>query len=177
MGPTLSGLGTDRCDMGPCIIMLKHEVMAVDEWHDNGPQDLITVSLCIQIAFNKMQLCPYLMPNHILIPQPPWGTVFTTLISANCSPTRLHTHGLRLWGRLDILPYSLKWRWRRIMVKKLTLHSLAPALVVIAPVSMPIANSLKTRHLWHCVVCQNDTFRVAFCSPQRKVHLCNDHTV
>ena len=37
-------------DMGPCMIMLKHEVMVVDEWHNNGPQGLITVSLCIQIA-------------------------------------------------------------------------------------------------------------------------------
>ena len=37
--------------------MLKHEVMAADEWHDNGPQDLVTVSLCIQIATDKMQLC------------------------------------------------------------------------------------------------------------------------
>jgi hypothetical protein len=37
--------------------MLKHEVMLADEWHDNGPQDLATVSLCIQIAINKMQLC------------------------------------------------------------------------------------------------------------------------
>ena len=31
--------------------------MAMDEWHDNGPQDLITVCLCIQIAIKKMQLC------------------------------------------------------------------------------------------------------------------------
>ena len=37
--------------------MLKHEVMAADEWHDNGPQELVTVSLCIQIAIDKMQLC------------------------------------------------------------------------------------------------------------------------
>ena len=37
--------------------MLKHEVMVADEWHDNGPQDLITVSLCIQIAIDKTQLC------------------------------------------------------------------------------------------------------------------------
>ena len=43
--------------MGPCIIMLKHEAMAPDEWHDNGSQDLGTVSLCIQIAIDKMQLC------------------------------------------------------------------------------------------------------------------------
>jgi hypothetical protein len=30
----------------PCdIVMLKHEVMVADEWHNNGPQDLVTVSL------------------------------------------------------------------------------------------------------------------------------------
>ncbi len=27
---------TDPCNMGPCIIMLQHEVMVVDEWHNNG---------------------------------------------------------------------------------------------------------------------------------------------
>ena len=60
-------LCTGLCDMGPCIIMLKNEV---DEWHDNGPQDLVTISLCIHIAINKMQLswlfvayaCPYHNP-------------------------------------------------------------------------------------------------------------------
>ena len=41
---------------GPCIIMLQHEVMVVDEWHNNGPQDLVTVSLCIHNAINKMHL-------------------------------------------------------------------------------------------------------------------------
>ncbi len=54
--------------MGPCIIMLHHEVMVVDEWHNNGPQDLVTVSLCIQNAFNKMHLCSlsitYACPYH-----------------------------------------------------------------------------------------------------------------
>ena len=49
-------LCTDPCDIGLCIVMLKH-VMAADEWHDNGPQDLITVSLCIQITIDKIQLC------------------------------------------------------------------------------------------------------------------------
>jgi hypothetical protein len=44
-------------DMGSCIIMLKHEVMAAHEWHDKGPQDLVTVYLCIQIAIDKMHLC------------------------------------------------------------------------------------------------------------------------
>ena len=35
----------DPCDMGPCIIMLKHEVVDADVWHDNWPQDLVMVSL------------------------------------------------------------------------------------------------------------------------------------
>jgi len=42
--------------------MLQHEVMVVDEWHNNGPQDLATVSLCIH-AINKMHLC-YAFPYH-----------------------------------------------------------------------------------------------------------------
>ncbi len=64
-------LCTDPWNMGPCIIMLQHEVMVVDEWHNNGPQDLITVSLCIQNAINKMHryslsitnACPYQNPT------------------------------------------------------------------------------------------------------------------
>jgi hypothetical protein len=44
-------LCTDPCDMGLCIIMVKHEVMVADD-------DLIAVSLCIKIAIQKMQLCP-----------------------------------------------------------------------------------------------------------------------
>ncbi len=61
-------LCTDPCNMGPCIIMLQHEVMIVDEWHNNGPQDLVTVFLCIQNAINKMHLCllsiTYACPYH-----------------------------------------------------------------------------------------------------------------
>ncbi len=37
--------------------MLQHEVMVVDEWHNNGLQDLVTVSLCIQNSINKIHLC------------------------------------------------------------------------------------------------------------------------
>jgi hypothetical protein len=50
-------LFTDPCEMGLCFIMLKHEVMAVDEWYVNGPQDLVTGSMRIQIAMDKMLLC------------------------------------------------------------------------------------------------------------------------
>jgi hypothetical protein len=53
---------------GPCIITLKHEGMAGDEGHDNGTQDLVTVSMCIQKAIDKMQLCSlsvsYACPYH-----------------------------------------------------------------------------------------------------------------
>ncbi len=69
--------------MGPCIIMLQHEVMVVDEWHNNGPQDLVTVSLCIQNAINKIHLCSLSHRHH--------ATRSTTLTSANRSPTRRHT--------------------------------------------------------------------------------------
>ncbi len=61
-------LCTDPCNMGPSIIMLQHEVMVVDEGHNNGPQDLVTVSLCIQNAINKLHLCSlsitYACPYH-----------------------------------------------------------------------------------------------------------------
>ncbi len=48
--------------------MLQHEVMVVDELHNNGPQDLVTLSLCIQNAINKMHPCSlsitYACPYH-----------------------------------------------------------------------------------------------------------------
>ncbi len=91
-------LCTDPCNMGPCITMLQHEVMVVDEWHTNGPQDLITVSLCIQNAINKMYLCSlsitYIVVHditHTITPLPPWATRSTTLTSANRSPQQHHS--------------------------------------------------------------------------------------
>ncbi len=61
-------LCTNPYNRGPCIIMLQHEVMVVDEWHNKGPQDLVTVSLCIQNAINKMHQCSlsitYACPYH-----------------------------------------------------------------------------------------------------------------
>ncbi len=69
----------------------------MDEWHNSRPQDLITVSLCIQNAINKMHRCSLsitYMPAHTITPPPPWATQSTTLTSANCLPTRRHTRCL-----------------------------------------------------------------------------------
>lgn len=46
----------DPCYMGPCTVLMKGEVMLVDEWYDNVPQDFIRVYLCIRIAFSEMHL-------------------------------------------------------------------------------------------------------------------------
>ena len=62
LGHFFQELCTDPCDMGLSIIMLKYKVMAADEWHDNGPQDLVKVSLCIQISIDKMQLYSLSIP-------------------------------------------------------------------------------------------------------------------
>ncbi len=88
----------DPCSMGPCIIMLQHELIVVDEWHNNGPQDLVTVSLCIQNAINKMHLCllsiTYACPYH--------------------NPTATIGHSIH---NVDISNNGLRrsWRWRCCM--------------------------------------------------------------
>ncbi len=83
-------LCTDPCYMGPCIIMLQHEVMVVDEWHNNGPQALVTVSMCIQNAINKMHLCSlsitYACPYHN-----PTTTVGHSIHNVDISKPLTHT--------------------------------------------------------------------------------------
>ena len=65
--------------------MLKHEVKVADEWYDNGPQELIMVSLCIQIAIDENAIVFVVrILSHTLTPPPPWSTLFTTLTSAKC---------------------------------------------------------------------------------------------
>ncbi len=86
------------------------------------------------------------------------------------------TRGLPLWGRLDVLPNSLKRLWRRLMVEKWTFNSRATALVDIPAVSMPIARSLKTFDICGIVLCDKTAhFKVAFYCGQ--AHLCNNRGV
>jgi hypothetical protein len=57
--------------------------IVADDWQDNGPRDLVMVSLCIQITMikcNCVRYPPY--PNAML----PWSALLTTLTSANRSP-------------------------------------------------------------------------------------------
>jgi hypothetical protein len=79
-----------NCVLGRCIIMLKHEVMAADELYDNGPQDIITVSLCIQISIDKMQLCSlsiaYAYPYHY-----PTATMGHSVHNVDISKLLAHT--------------------------------------------------------------------------------------
>ncbi len=223
----------------------------VDAWHNNGPQDLVTVSLCIQNAINKCNLCslsityacPYHNPHRHHGPLDPkcwhqqtaylhdaihavclsgpvqWklGFIREENTSPKCQtpsnvsilPTQVGyddeacrlaslrrfltvcaeilwlckpivaaavrvaglrqswrwrcwmwrswagvvTRGLRLWGRLDVLPNSLKRLWKWFMVEKWTFNSQATALVDIPAVSMPIATLPQNlQHLWHCAV-------------------------
>ena len=76
--------------MGLCIFILKQEGMTADEWHNNGPQDLITVSLCIQIAIDKMEFCSLSMAyacRYLNIPP----TMGCTLQNLDISKLLAHT--------------------------------------------------------------------------------------
>ncbi len=54
----LPGIVYRSLQHGPCIIMLQHKVMVVDEWHNKGPQDLVTEreSVCVCVC---VCLCVY----------------------------------------------------------------------------------------------------------------------
>ena len=76
--------------------MLKHEAMAADEWHDNCPRGLVTVSLCIQIVIDRMQLCSlsmaYASPYHN-----PTATMGHSIHNVDISKSLVHTL-LYMWS-------------------------------------------------------------------------------
>ena len=81
--------------MGTCIVLLKH---------DNGPQDLITVSMCIKMDIDKMHLCSlsvaYACPNHKRT-----ATMGHSVHNVNISKLLAHTTPYAL---LAICPVHLK---------------------------------------------------------------------
>ncbi len=75
------------------------------------------------------------------------------------------THGLRLWGRLDVLPNSLKRLWRWLMEDKLTFDSRVTALVDIACNRVWLQTCTCTlRHLRFREWCHLQFFYFLFCS-------------
>jgi hypothetical protein len=62
------------------------------------------------------------------------------------------------------------------MVEKLTLNSLATALVDIPAVGIPNAYSLKKESVALCCVTKLHILVAFYCS-QHKVHLCNDRAI
>ena len=134
--------------------MLKMRCWMEVDWHDNGLQDLVTVSLCIQIAVNKMQLCwvsvGYACPYHN-----PTATMGHPVHNVDISKPLTHTTPYmrsavgRLVGRtakISKMTSEVAYGRER--------NILATALVDIPAVSTPIAITLpqNLRHLWHCVV-------------------------
>ena len=75
--------------------MLKHEVMAADEWHNNGPQDLVTI-----IAIDKMQLCS-LSVAYACPYRNPTATMGHSVHNVNISNPLAHT------------PPSARYSWNR----------------------------------------------------------------
>ena len=126
--------------------MLKHEVMEVDEWHDNGPQGLFTVYLCIEISFDKMQLCllsvAYACPYHnpTTTTGPSVHNVEISKLLAHMTPY-MWLRPVRRTARFSktTLAYG-----REINIKFLSNSSGGHSCV-----SMPIAHSLNLRHLWY----------------------------
>ena len=157
---------------------LKHEMMAPDEWHDNGPQDLITVSLCIQIAIDKMQLCSsseaYACPYHNLT-----ATVGHSV--HNFAIIKLLAHTMPYTWFTVLMPIGRTAKFSKTKLEAAygrVVNTLATALVDIPALSMPIARSLKTWDICGIVLCDKTAhFRWNFYCPQHKVHLCNDHAI
>ncbi len=122
-------LCTDPCNMGPCIIMLQHEVMVVDEWHNNGPQDLVTVSLCIQNAINKMHPCSlsitYACPYHN-----PTATMGCSIHNVDISKPLFHTTP----NKLSAI-YPVQWKPGFIHEENTSPKCQTPSNVCICPLN------------------------------------------
>lgn len=75
---------------GPCGTMLHPEVMVMDEWHNGGPRDLLTVSPCIQNTVDKN--APVFVVYKIHLPtHNPGATMGRSIHNADVSKPLTHT--------------------------------------------------------------------------------------
>lgn len=87
---SLQELCTDPCTMD--INILQQVGMAADICHDNGPQDLVTVCLCIQIVTYKMHLWPSSGTHACTFDYPTTTTMGHSVRSIDiCKPLARHT--------------------------------------------------------------------------------------
>jgi hypothetical protein len=73
--------------------------------HNTGPQDLVTVSLCIQIAINKMQLCSLSVANTYAY-QNPTATIGHSVHNVDIRKQLAHT--TPYYSLSTIYPVQLK---------------------------------------------------------------------
>ncbi len=107
-------LCTDPYNMGPCIIMLQHEVKVVDEWHNNGPQDLVVM------VGTSLRLIPAVHPCSVSVSYT-WWFVFILSSAAACGgaisansqhcvlhqPRTCYSFPLPIYSRLCLLSVSV----------------------------------------------------------------------
>ncbi len=84
------------------------------------------------------------------------------------------TRGLRLWGRLDVLPNSLKRLWRQLTVEKWTFNSRATAFLQSA-CQLHAPSKLATSVALCCVIKLHILECPYIVASLR--HLCNNHAV
>ncbi len=124
----------------------EHEVMVMDEWHNNGPQDLVMISLCIQNAINKMHLSSlsitYACPYHN-----PTAAMGHLVHNVDISKPLTHTTPYTLSMRTPMRTTSLQMSFPETVSDSLCRNSLVIKPIVAAAVRVA---GLRRSWRWRC---------------------------